>query len=134
MLPCLSFPLPPFRYPFILPTHSSALPFQFPSRSYSASVKGTAANSMLFTYAASYSKNKLFSKKERYTHSFRCCCFFLSYDDEAERITQYERIALEDLEKIEIGESFQSQLVPADLLYHQNTKLRNVHTVLPIRK
>ena len=29
-----------------------------------------------------------------------------SYDDEAERITQYERIALEDLEKIEIGEEF----------------------------
>ena len=28
---------------------------------------------------------------------------FCSYDDEAERITQYERIALEDLEKIEIG-------------------------------
>ena len=35
-------------------------------------------------------------------------CFFLicSYDDEAERITQYERIALEDLEKVEIGECF----------------------------
>ena len=29
-----------------------------------------------------------------------------SYDDEAERITQYERIVLEDLEKIEIGEEF----------------------------
>ena len=29
---------------------------------------------------------------------------FCSYDDEAERITQYERIALEDLEKVEIGE------------------------------
>ena len=31
-------------------------------------------------------------------------CMFFSYDDEAERITQYERIVLEDLEKIEIGE------------------------------
>ena len=31
-------------------------------------------------------------------------CIFFSYDDEAERITQYERIVLEDLEKIEIGE------------------------------
>lgn len=29
--------------------------------------------------------------------------YVASYDDEAERITQYERIALEDLEKIEIG-------------------------------
>lgn len=29
--------------------------------------------------------------------------YFFSYDDEAERITQYERIVLEDLEKIEIG-------------------------------
>ena len=26
-----------------------------------------------------------------------------SYDDEAEKVTQYERIDLEDLEKIEIG-------------------------------
>lgn len=31
-------------------------------------------------------------------------CIFCSYDDEAEKITQYERIALEDLEKVEIGE------------------------------
>lgn len=29
--------------------------------------------------------------------------YVASYDDEAERITQYERIALEDLEKVEIG-------------------------------
>ena len=54
--------------------------------------------------------------------------FFLnfSYDDEAERITQYERITLEDLEKIEIGESFQSYLLSFRILFDRHSLHVNI--------
>lgn len=54
--------------------------------------------------------------------------FFLnfSYDDEAERITQYERITLEDLEKIEIGEPFQSYLLSFRILFNRHSLHVNI--------
>lgn len=36
---------------------------------------------------------------------FICFCFY-SYDEEADKVNQYQRLNLEGLEKIEIGECF----------------------------
>lgn len=69
--------------------------------------------------------------KTKKTISIVCnVLYFFSYDDEAERITQYERIVLEDLEKIEIGKclnapnlkiSFSGKLLP--FTFSQNIAL-----------
>ena len=46
----------------------------------------------------------------------RIACLYHSYDDEAEKVTQYERIALEDVDKIEIGERW---YYPRHLSFHK---------------
>ncbi|KAJ7385551.1 Phosphatidylinositide phosphatase SAC2 [Desmophyllum pertusum] len=61
--------------------------------------------------------------------------YVASYDDEAERITQYERIALEDVEKIEIGfeTSFKSKYLFIRLYRRHQGNSGYFHTLRTIQ-